>query len=76
MTKSFKVGKLSDLQDGQMKEVSIPGTDGKILLSRVQGKFYATGNACTRISPNSTDTEQRSLTFRLRGGTEERGIDR
>jgi hypothetical protein len=50
MTKTFKVAKASDLKDGQMKEVEIPGTEGKILLSRVKGSFYATGARCTRMS--------------------------
>ena len=52
MTKTFKVAKVSELKDGQMKEVEIPGTEGKILLSRVKGSFYATGSRCTRISPD------------------------
>ena len=45
---TFKVAKVSDLKDGQMKEVDIPGTEGKVLLSRVKGSFYATGARCTR----------------------------
>ena len=48
MTKTFKVAKVSELKDGQMKEVEIPGTERKILLSRVKGSFYATGSRCTR----------------------------
>lgn len=48
MSKSFKVAKASDLKDGQMKEVEIPGTEGKVLLSKIKGQFYATGNKCTR----------------------------
>jgi len=48
MSKLFKVAKLSDLKDGQMKEVDIPGTEGKVLLSRVKGEYYATGAKCTR----------------------------
>jgi nitrite reductase/ring-hydroxylating ferredoxin subunit len=51
MSKSFKVAKTSDLKDGQMKEVEIPGTEGKVLLSRVKGQYYATGNKCTRMTP-------------------------
>jgi nitrite reductase/ring-hydroxylating ferredoxin subunit len=51
MTKIFKVAKVSELKDGQMKEVEIPGTEGKILLSRVKGSFYATGSKCTRKLP-------------------------
>jgi len=50
MTKTFKVAKVSDLKDGQMKEVEIPGAEGKVLLSRVKGSFYATGARCTRTS--------------------------
>lgn len=49
MTKTFKVAKVSDLKDGQMKEIEIPGTEGKVLLSRVKGSFYATGARCTRM---------------------------
>jgi apoptosis-inducing factor 3 len=51
MTKTFKVANVSELKDGQMKEVEIPGTEGKILLSRVKGSFYATGSRCTRKLP-------------------------
>jgi hypothetical protein len=50
MTKTFKVAKVSDLKDGQMKEVEIPGAEGKVLLSRIKGSFYATGARCTRTS--------------------------
>jgi hypothetical protein len=50
MTKSFKVAKVTELQDGQMKEVDIPGTEGKVLLSKVKGEFYATGAKCTRTA--------------------------
>jgi apoptosis-inducing factor 3 len=52
MTKIFKVAKVSELKDGQMKEVGIPGTEGKILLSRIKGSFYATGSKCTRKLPS------------------------
>ena len=48
MTKTFKVAQVTELQDGQMKEVDIPGTEGKVLLSKVKGEFYATGAKCTR----------------------------
>ena len=48
MAKSYKIAKISDLKDGQMKEITLPGTEDKILLSRIQGNFYATGNRCTR----------------------------
>lgn len=37
--------KVSDLQDGSMKQVKINETE--ILLARVDGKFYATGAHCT-----------------------------
>ena len=53
MTKSYKVAKVSELKDGQMKEVEIPGTEGKVLLSRVKGSFYATGAKCTRTTTPS-----------------------
>jgi hypothetical protein len=48
MTQTYKVAKVDDLKDGQMKEVEIPGTEGKVLLSRVKGNYYATGSKCTR----------------------------
>jgi predicted regulator of Ras-like GTPase activity (Roadblock/LC7/MglB family) len=38
MSKSFKVAQVSELKDGQMKEVEIPGTEGKVLLSKVKGR--------------------------------------
>ncbi len=42
------VAKVSDLQDGEMKEITI--TDEKsILLVRVDGKFYALGSKCTHV---------------------------
>jgi len=57
MTKTFKVAKVTELKDGQMKEVEIPGTDGKVLLSKVQGQFYATGSRCTRTFPVPSNKE-------------------
>jgi len=44
-TKKFKIGRKSLLNDGQMKTVEINGE--KILLSRIDGKYYATGAFCT-----------------------------
>lgn len=43
--KYFPVAKVSDLKDGQMKQISADGTD--VLLVRVDGKFYAMGAFCT-----------------------------
>lgn len=47
------VGRIDDLKDGQMKEVELSfPTEGddkknfKILLSRIQGKYYATSHLC------------------------------
>lgn len=39
------VAKVSDLQDGEMKEVSVGEKD--ILLARIDGEFYAIGSECT-----------------------------
>lgn len=39
------IAQTSDLKDGEMKEISVG--DNKILLSRIDGKFYATGASCT-----------------------------
>jgi len=41
------VSQESDLKDGEMKEVELE--DGKILLFRSGGKFFATGNKCTHL---------------------------
>jgi NADPH-dependent 2,4-dienoyl-CoA reductase/sulfur reductase-like enzyme/nitrite reductase/ring-hydroxylating ferredoxin subunit len=40
-----KVAKVKDMQDGDMREVVVGET--KVLLSRLQGKFYAIGGECT-----------------------------
>ena len=39
------VAKVSDLQDGEMKEVAVGET--KVLLTRIKGKFHAIGGICT-----------------------------
>ncbi|MDI6852798.1 MAG: FAD-dependent oxidoreductase [Deltaproteobacteria bacterium] len=39
------IAKISDLQDGDMKEIEIAGI--KILLTRLEGKFYAVGGECS-----------------------------
>ena len=72
MTKSYKVAQVSDLKDGQMKEVDIPGAEGKVLISRVQGNFYATGARCTRkyFKPFGD-----LMQYRLRCSLEERGFE-
>ncbi len=41
----YRIASISDLRDGQMKSVEINGE--KILLSRIDGKYYATGAFCT-----------------------------
>lgn len=43
--KRVAVGKLSEISDGEMKEVSVDGT--KVLLARVGGNCYALGAHCT-----------------------------
>jgi len=73
MTKSYKVAKISELKDGQMKEVEIPGTEGKVLLSRVKGSFYATGARCTRKSPSPVILNAKGT--RLRSPPEEWSFD-
>jgi NADPH-dependent 2,4-dienoyl-CoA reductase/sulfur reductase-like enzyme/nitrite reductase/ring-hydroxylating ferredoxin subunit len=40
-----KVARINDLQDGEMREVVVGKT--KVLLVRLQGKFYAIGGECT-----------------------------
>ena len=44
------VAKVSDLQDGEMKEVAVGET--KILLTRIKGKFHAIGGICTHYGGN------------------------
>jgi NADPH-dependent 2,4-dienoyl-CoA reductase/sulfur reductase-like enzyme/nitrite reductase/ring-hydroxylating ferredoxin subunit len=44
--KEFKAAKLNDLKDGEMKSVSV-GDDKEILLTRIEGKYYALGAHCT-----------------------------
>lgn len=39
------VAKVNDLQDGEMKQVSVGDTD--VLLARIDGKFYAVGAYCS-----------------------------
>ncbi len=43
--KKVRVAKAGDLEDGQMKAFEV-GDDNKILLSKIDGKFYATGASC------------------------------
>lgn len=45
---AYNVAKASDLQDGKMIAVDVPGVEGaQVLLSQVAGKIYATGAKCT-----------------------------
>lgn len=41
----YPVAKLTDLKEGEMKQVTADGTD--ILLAHLEGKFYAVGAFCT-----------------------------
>ncbi|KAI8920504.1 hypothetical protein BC831DRAFT_479339 [Entophlyctis helioformis] len=41
----YVVAKVNDLKDGEMKEVTL-GSAGKALLSKVDGRFYATSHLC------------------------------
>ncbi|GAA5842177.1 hypothetical protein JCM9279_002809 [Rhodotorula babjevae] len=45
----IKVGEISLLKDGEMKEVPFPAEDSesKVLLSKVRGQYFATSNKCT-----------------------------
>ena len=47
--KEYVVAQKDDLQDGQMKEVSVGETGKKILLTRVHGKYHATSHLCTHF---------------------------
>jgi NADPH-dependent 2,4-dienoyl-CoA reductase/sulfur reductase-like enzyme/nitrite reductase/ring-hydroxylating ferredoxin subunit len=45
MPKKFMVARITDLQDGDMKEVEVGGL--KILLTRLDGTFFAIGGECS-----------------------------
>jgi apoptosis-inducing factor 3 len=45
MSKEFVIAQVNDLQDGDMKEVEVG--DLKILLTRLDGAFYAIGGECS-----------------------------
>jgi nitrite reductase/ring-hydroxylating ferredoxin subunit len=45
MSKEITIAKVNDLQDGKMKEVEVEGL--KILLTRLDGTFYAIGGECS-----------------------------
>ena len=44
MSKEITIAKVNDLQDGKMKEVEVEGL--KILLTRLEGTFFAIGGEC------------------------------
>lgn len=46
MSQSYQVGSVSDLKDGEKKEVELDN-GSKILLAKVNGKFLATSSNCT-----------------------------
>jgi 3-phenylpropionate/trans-cinnamate dioxygenase ferredoxin subunit len=43
----FKVGAVSDFQDGVLHDCDVNGT--KVLVTKANGKIYAVSNACTHI---------------------------
>ena len=43
--KEIAIAKISDLENGQMQQIAVE--DSQILLSKIDGKFYATGAFCT-----------------------------
>jgi apoptosis-inducing factor 3 len=51
--REFAVAKLSELKDGEMKQVSAGGTE--VLLARVGGKCYALGAHCTHYGAPLVD---------------------
>lgn len=46
MSKSYEVGSVSDLKDGEKKEVELEN-GSKVLLAKLNGKFLATSSNCT-----------------------------
>lgn len=47
MTKPFKAGNTGEIADGEMKEITINGLE--LMLARVGGNYYVTGNRCTHL---------------------------
>src|SRR5512143_2897184 len=45
MSREIDIVKVDELQDGEMKEIEVAGL--KILLTRLDGKFYAIGGECS-----------------------------
>ena len=45
MSREIDIAKVDELQDGEMKEIEVAGL--KILLTRLDGKFYAIGGECS-----------------------------
>lgn len=50
MVNLVEVGKVSELQDGAMKEIAAQGH--KILLARIGDKYYAADNRCPHLGGN------------------------
>ena len=48
-----EISKVDELKDGSMKAVDIHGRE--ILLARVDGKYYATGNRCPHLGGNLSE---------------------
>ncbi|BFZ53355.1 Apoptosis-inducing factor 1 [Savitreella phatthalungensis] len=44
---TYEIANVSDLKDGEKKEVDVPGTEQKVLLCRIDDKFFATSPKCT-----------------------------
>ena len=64
-----RVAGVDDLQDGQMKAVEVGGK--KVLLARVQGRFYATGARCPHWGGSLPDgiLHGKRVVCPLHGGT-------
>lgn len=73
----YLVGEVTDLENGQMKEVAVevPGKNYKVLLSKIQGQFYATSHLCThykaRLVTGTITSDGRVVWYADAGGSVE-----
>jgi nitrite reductase/ring-hydroxylating ferredoxin subunit len=51
----FLVGKRSDIQEGEFTNVTVGGR--QILVGKIQGSYFATGNMCTHEGAESHEGE-------------------
>lgn len=63
---------IHSLADGTMKEVPFPKPDseGKILLSKVKGSYYATSATCTHYGARASEQSPQKGVIELENGAD------